>query len=79
MPERKIAVMQEKEQQALLEQLLPLVGGETNNTTRRGDRIFDAQGRKPCGPCGADGSAVCGLVQSAGRLRLELTGHTKNG
>lgn len=38
---KEVRFMQEKEQQALLEQLLPLVGGETNvvSTTRRGSRI----------------------------------------
>ena len=69
--------MQEKEQQALLEQLLPLVGGETNvvSTTRRGSRISMTLKDESL----ADPAALTALPFAAsvslrnGRLRLELT------
>lgn len=74
---KEVRFMQEKEQQALLEQLLPLVGGETNvvSTTRRGSRISMTLKDESL----ADPAALTALPFAAsvslrnGRLRLELT------
>ena len=74
---KEVRFMQEKEQQALLEQLLPLVGGETNvaSLTRRGNRISAQLKDESL----ADPAALAALPSTAavsvknGRLRLELT------